>query len=470
MDPTGQQGQNLGTGEEYSAFAQGIAMTRPTQSTINFQHPFPHRNSSSSGSGLHVSSYLAQGQPSPNTQTMQLGNNNSAGPSRSPVKGKGKSVAPPPPLNMSEGQEDNDNGLTLDPAAFSRDIRFQVPQFLSNQMGGAPTFPPGGEAWSGFGANMFSNDANNGNSNALGQLTPGSLFGNAFGMNADSSNGQYGNEPSGGGRNVLEGLGGFMGEGGWEGWDKDVSNGNGGSGMTPGNNTNIGGNSNLAPTTFYINPNPSPNILAQRQASQQAQQAQHAQAPPMGQQRSNGPPLNIPTNTQQYQNQSAQSPRNTANPHPGFNPSPRKSSGMQQQQSQQHRNSGSTMPSPHSSTSSTIPTSALFPQQAGQNGSGSFYVPSLSTPTGMPQASASTINIASSSTQPYAPPANTQALLSGPSLPAGMAGPSLADGPGLYSTTGFDMVGVLSRVAARKDPKTVLGPVDLSCSFLVVVS
>jgi hypothetical protein len=32
------------------------------------------------------------------------------------------------------------------------------------------------------------------------------------------------------------------------------------------------------------------------------------------------------------------------------------------------------------------------------------------------------------------------------------------------------MVGVLARVANRKDPKTVLGPIDLSCSFVVVVS
>jgi hypothetical protein len=55
-------------------------------------------------------------------------------------------------------------------------------------------------------------------------------------------------------------------------------------------------------------------------------------------------------------------------------------------------------------------------------------------------------------------------------MPPNLMGPSLTDGPGLYSTTGFDMVGVLSRVANRKDPKTVLGPVDLSCSFVVVVS
>jgi len=463
-------GASRGNGEEYSAFAQGIAMTRP-QSNINFQHPFPHRTSSSSGAGLRAQSFAQPGQPSPNTQNIQLGGNN-AGPSRSPVKGKGKSIESPP-THMSNGQNDNDNGLTLDPDAFSRDIRFQVPQFLSNQMGGAPTFPPGGEAWSGFGANMFNNDASNGNGNNMGQqLTPGGMFSSSFGLSMDS-NGQYGNESSGNGRNVLEGLGGFMGDGGWETWEKDVSGGSGGTGMTPGNNSNgnnvaNNGGNNLSSTTFYVNPNPSPNILAQRQASHQSQ---HPQAPPMEQrstsqqqqqQRPNGGSLNISTNVQHQQNATSPSPRNTSNPHPGFNPSPRKGS-MQQQQAQ-NRNSE---PSPHSSSSSTIPTSTLFPQQSAQQGS--FYVPSMSTPTGFSQPSASTINIASSSTQPYAPPANTQALLSGPSLPAGMAGPSLADGPGLYSTTGFDMVGVLSRVAGRKDPKTVLGPVDLSCSFLVVV-
>jgi hypothetical protein len=46
------------------------------------------------------------------------------------------------------------------------------------------------------------------------------------------------------------------------------------------------------------------------------------------------------------------------------------------------------------------------------------------------------------------------------------AGPNM---PGLYSTTGFDIVSVLAKVANRKDPKTVLGPVDCSCSFVVSV-
>ncbi|CAJ0767192.1 10143_t:CDS:2, partial [Entrophospora sp. SA101] len=40
--------------------------------------------------------------------------------------------------------------------------------------------------------------------------------------------------------------------------------------------------------------------------------------------------------------------------------------------------------------------------------------------------------------------------------------------PGLYSSTGFDLLGVLARVVSRKDPRINIGPVDMSCSFLVV--
>lgn len=40
--------------------------------------------------------------------------------------------------------------------------------------------------------------------------------------------------------------------------------------------------------------------------------------------------------------------------------------------------------------------------------------------------------------------------------------------PGLYSTSGFDMLGVLARVVARPNPQINIGPVDTSCSFLVV--
>ncbi|KPV72783.1 uncharacterized protein RHOBADRAFT_38883 [Rhodotorula graminis WP1] len=39
---------------------------------------------------------------------------------------------------------------------------------------------------------------------------------------------------------------------------------------------------------------------------------------------------------------------------------------------------------------------------------------------------------------------------------------------GLYSSSGFDMLGVLARVAARPNPQIQIGPVDSSCAFAVV--
>lgn len=38
----------------------------------------------------------------------------------------------------------------------------------------------------------------------------------------------------------------------------------------------------------------------------------------------------------------------------------------------------------------------------------------------------------------------------------------------VYSTSGFDLLSILARVATRPNPKIALGPVDLSCSFVVV--
>ncbi|KAF8317659.1 hypothetical protein DL93DRAFT_2055292 [Clavulina sp. PMI_390] len=40
-------------------------------------------------------------------------------------------------------------------------------------------------------------------------------------------------------------------------------------------------------------------------------------------------------------------------------------------------------------------------------------------------------------------------------------------GPLFYSSSGFDMIGVLTRVASRKNPQVILGPVDFTCSFVV---
>jgi hypothetical protein len=319
--------------------------------------------------------------------------------------GKGKSPDHRPTLpsrvsNPAIDPSNPDNGLSLDPAAFSRDIRFQVPQFLSNQMGGAPTFPPGGEAWSGFGFPESQNPSG---------LTPGSMFNNLFGL-ASTPDGQHGGNGGNDGndRNVLQGLSGFMdGDNSWSDWNMDT--GKGDSVSQP-----------VAPTaSFYLNPNPSPNAISQRV--------------------NNDPQRQRPSNLSLNGNGKASMSREGQT---SYQLSPQQS---------------------------TIPTSAILPPTSAfhnslQRADGLPYVPSVSAPTGL----TSNINIASSSTAPYAPPSNTDQLLSGPSLPSSF-GPSLSDGPGLYSTTGFDMVGVLARVANRKDPKTVLGPIDLSCSFVVVV-
>ncbi|KAA1472360.1 hypothetical protein DENSPDRAFT_175916 [Dentipellis sp. KUC8613] len=57
----------------------------------------------------------------------------------------------------------------------------------------------------------------------------------------------------------------------------------------------------------------------------------------------------------------------------------------------------------------------------------------------------------------------TQASQIGPSLSA----PSSLNLP-VYSSSGFDLLSILGRVATRQNPRIVLGPVDMSCSFVVV--
>lgn len=54
------------------------------------------------------------------------------------------------------------------------------------------------------------------------------------------------------------------------------------------------------------------------------------------------------------------------------------------------------------------------------------------------------------------------------SLPLPTSDATGSNAPPLYSTTGFDMLGILARVASRPNPSIALGPVDLSCSFVVV--
>merc|ERR1712000_74176 len=45
--------------------------------------------------------------------------------------------------------------------------------------------------------------------------------------------------------------------------------------------------------------------------------------------------------------------------------------------------------------------------------------------------------------------------------------PQLSKYVNAYSSSGFDMLGVLMRVATRPRPEINIGPVDLSCAFVV---
>jgi hypothetical protein len=55
-------------------------------------------------------------------------------------------------------------------------------------------------------------------------------------------------------------------------------------------------------------------------------------------------------------------------------------------------------------------------------------------------------------------------------IPAALAHFNAPSALGLpvYSTSGFDLLPILARVALRPNPKVSLGPVDLSCSFAIV--
>ncbi|KAJ5116461.1 White collar 1 protein [Penicillium angulare] len=79
---------------------------------------------------------------------------------------------------------------------------------------------------------------------------------------------------------------------------------------------------------------------------------------------------------------------------------------------------------------------------------------------------------------PYAPPSTyrSQPVAIQPKRPAmikrqspGLTTPDAAksEHAGIYSTSGFDVLGVLSRVAVRPNPKINIGAVDLSCAFVL---
>ncbi len=113
----------------------------------------------------------------------------------------------------------------------------------------------------------------------------------------------------------------------------------------------------------------------------------------------------------------------------------------------------------HNRTGS-MPTASLLPQSLFPTSSSFASSSTMNIPVVSPQTMLNQLHNANKPTTMLPSSLN--------SIAGGSSNPSSATLPGLYSTTGFDMVGILARVAARRDPKTVLGPIDCSCSFTVV--
>ncbi|KAG8696125.1 blue light receptor [Ceratobasidium sp. 394] len=148
------------------------------------------------------------------------------------------------------------------------------------------------------------------------------------------------------------------------------------------------------------------------------------------------------------------------NDYPGFSPY-----AMQSSQDDQYA------PNPSDRGGLMQPPDMLqYPSQEDSYGfGGEMNIPSQSQSVHPQALQASSSNY----TAPVASTSNFQAPLSASTpAPTPIIGPlptvSGTVMPGLYSTSGFDMLGVLARVASRPNPKIVLGPVDLTCSFTVV--
>ena len=64
-------------------------------------------------------------------------------------------------------------------------------------------------------------------------------------------------------------------------------------------------------------------------------------------------------------------------------------------------------------------------------------------------------------------PSQTEHSLMAIGEATGLPAPSPLGLP-VYSATGFDVLSILARVATRPNPRVVLGPVDLTCAFVIV--
>lgn len=467
------QSPNALNEDVYKAFAQGIKTTqggqvKPQSNQLQLpQSSFKRPTSAEPKQDNPV--IKAEHEAPANESTMQNMYN-----SRGNNAQKVDSSQPQPtqsqlPANMI----DPTTGLSpygLDPAAFQTEVRFQLPAFL-NPTSTAPTHPNGAEVWSGYGLHSAAMEGFN---NAPRQQF-GSGFGDGggntgfgmgsrlFGTQADNSKGNnFGTAMNGmnqmpkwqqpsmqGLPNQQQGQGALHTSTTGQTAQSDV-------GLA---HTDGGGLSQWDNWSFNADPMKpfhSPGVFQYSSDGTQQTGLQN-----VGQ-------------TTTYKSQPTPAAGNTANGMSASADSPLVTPRMQVS----------------TGTELTMPTSALLPSN--YPGSASFAstsnmnIPSSVVPSGatgnakildgagggIPHTADSAFASSSTSANAVAAHALANGALGGLVQPGTFATqtPGGVNMPGLYSATGFDMVSVLSRVAARRDPKSVLGPVDCSCSFTVVVS
>lgn len=181
-------------------------------------------------------------------------------------------------------------------------------------------------------------------------------------------------------------------------------------------------------------------------------------------------PVNTPQAQYGYQQQSYQEQEHPHHPQ-------HRHQQQQQPQLRHHSNSGdsvastSSAPYPHVSAPADSHSSSLYVPYGSSN-------PNQSGPIYAPYGS-SVISVNPPSNSSYKPPPLSITLppsAPGPNefdpsrlgLPAPPPNGMTNNFAGLYSSSGFDMLGVLARVAARPNPQLSIGAVDTSCAFLVV--
>ncbi|KAJ9119937.1 hypothetical protein QFC24_005420 [Naganishia onofrii] len=466
------QSPNALSEEVYKSFAQGIKTTQGSQAkpqSNQLQLPQSSLKRPTSAEPKQDQSVV---KADPDTQSTGSTMQNMYNP-----RGSNTGKIDPPQSQTTQSQFqanmiDPSTGLSpygLDPTAFQTEVRFQLPAFL-NPTSSAPTHPNGAEVWSGYGLHSaamegFNNAPRQQFGSELGENGGNTGFGmgsRVFGAPSDNAKGiNFGTAA-----NTMNqipkwqqpSMQGIPGQPQGQPILHPSSTGQGAQNDVGLAHTDGGGLSQWDNWSFNADP------------------MKPLHSPGVFQYSSDGTQQNGLQNVGQtttYKSQPTAAAGNTAN---GMSASDDPSLVTPRMQ----------VPT---ATELTMPTSALLP--ASYPGSASFAsssnmnIPSSGLPSGGATGNAKILDgagggiphtadsaFASSSTSANAVAAHALAngALGGLVQPGTFATqtPGGVNMPGLYSATGFDMISVLSRVAARRDPKSVLGPVDCSCSFTVV--